>query len=138
MARGSKNKTKRFNSPSQRNHLNITSPHGLLGRILNRTRSQFALDLARLNGQDMRTFNPTVRQHSFSPAPRTVRGYTAPTRIQKNTPLMRAQMQFTLPKEVTTCVRRGVRKEVLFALNKTGAGSRSKTRRFNSHSKVKC
>lgn len=140
MAKGRKSKNNRFNSPTQRINFPNTNPHGLLGGILQRSRRQLALDLSRLNGQDLRAYNPTIRQHKnlISPAPRTVRGFPASTTIQKNRPLMKAQMQFTLPKEVTTCVRRGVRKEVLFALNKTGAGSRSKNRRFNSHSKVKC
>lgn len=38
----------------------------------------------------------------------------------------------------TTCARRTIRKEVLFALGRTGSGSGSKTRRRTPESKVRC
>lgn len=45
--------------------------------------------------------------------------------------------RFTSPKKVAICVRRQRRREVLFALRKTGKGSRSKRRR-NDHSDISC
>jgi len=45
---------------------------------------------------------------------------------------------FAQPDRTAICVRRRVRKEVLFARNRTGSGGRSKHRRRNFWSKVKC
>lgn len=46
-------------------------------------------------------------------------------------------VSFRVPDRVAICVRRGRRKEVLFALNKTGKGAHSPKKR-NSFSKVSC
>ena len=45
---------------------------------------------------------------------------------------------FTIPKKVSLCVRRHQRREVLFALKKTGKGSRKRERRRNYFSDVSC
>lgn len=45
---------------------------------------------------------------------------------------------FAVPDRVAVCVRRKRRKEVIFALNKTGAGAKSKRRRKNAYSNVGC
>lgn len=45
---------------------------------------------------------------------------------------------FAQPKGVAVCVRRKSRREVLFALNRTGAGARAYRRRRNEWSSVKC
>lgn len=47
-------------------------------------------------------------------------------------------MQFADPKKVVLCKRRAERKEVMFALRKTGKGSRAKQRRRNQWSDIKC
>lgn len=131
--------TKRFNSPSQRNIINPIASPRLLRRISNiRTSSQMLLSLASLNMQDNRSYTPRQSKHkSLSKPAQLVTGFVAPATIQKNKPLMQAQMQFSLPKKTTVCVRRGVRKEVLHALNKTGKGS-GRPRRYTENSKIKC
>lgn len=45
---------------------------------------------------------------------------------------------FENPKKLDVCVRRAQRREVLFATNKRGAGSKAKTRRRNENSGVSC
>lgn len=139
MSKGSKSKTTRFNTPTQRTIFHSANRRLLGGTT--RTPRQMLLDISRLTGQDKRAYNPTIRNTKTKNIPsRLITGGVnyAPTRIQKNTPLMKAQMQFVLPKETTTCVRRGIRKEVLFAKKLTGRGSRARNRKFTSNSKVKC
>ena len=47
------------------------------------------------------------------------------------------RMSFRVPTRVSICVRRGVRRSVLFALKRTGKGARSR-KRFNYWSAVRC
>lgn len=47
-------------------------------------------------------------------------------------------LSFSVPKRVSLCVRRHQRKEVLFALKKTGKGARARRHRRNWWSNVKC
>lgn len=47
-------------------------------------------------------------------------------------------VKFKAPKFILLCVRRKARRQVLFAKNKTGMGSRSRYRKHNSWSKVGC
>lgn len=128
------NTTKRFNSPTKRDIVNNTiARRSLLSRNI-RTSSQMLLDIARLSGQDNRTL---INRKPIIKASRTVRGFIAPSHVEFHRPLMSANMKFSLPKETTVCVRRGVRREVLHALKKTGKGSRS-PRRYTSQSNIKC
>lgn len=46
--------------------------------------------------------------------------------------------KFNTPSAVGVCIRRKRRKEVLFALNRAGKGSRSRKRRRNENSDVSC
>lgn len=46
--------------------------------------------------------------------------------------------KFSSPKSVALCVRRHKRREVLFALKRSGKGSRSRRRRRNEFSDVSC
>lgn len=48
-----------------------------------------------------------------------------------------AQVRFAVPREVAVCVRRKQRRSVLFALRKTGKGSRSRRKR-NAFSEFRC
>lgn len=48
------------------------------------------------------------------------------------------QVGFALPRQVPICVRRQERREVLFALRRTGRGAKSFRRRRNWHSEVRC
>lgn len=47
-------------------------------------------------------------------------------------------VQFEAPKQVLVCIRRKARKEVLFALRKTGKGARAKRHRQSYYSNVRC
>lgn len=130
-----KSSTKRFNSPTKRDVLKSPiARRSLLSRNM-RTSSQMLLDIARLNGQDQRIYTPQRRQ--LIKPERIVSGFIAPTKIEQHRPLMSANIKFSLPKETTVCVRRGVRREVLHAMGRTGKGS-GKPRRFTSTSKIKC
>lgn len=46
--------------------------------------------------------------------------------------------RFNMPNKVAICVRRQKRREVLFALKRTGKGSRVRKRRRNDYSDVSC
>lgn len=48
------------------------------------------------------------------------------------------KLAFKAPQQTLLCVRRAQRKEVLFALMKTGKGARRKNRRRNKFSEVSC
>lgn len=47
------------------------------------------------------------------------------------------KLRFDAPAETLVCIRRGTRREVLFAKKKTGRGAKSK-KHFNVYSKVRC
>lgn len=47
-------------------------------------------------------------------------------------------LSFRVPKRVSLCVRRHQRREVLFAIKKTGRGSRARFHKFNKWSLVRC
>lgn len=81
--------------------------------------------------EDRRQFHPmrTVR-----PA-RTLRG--TPARITVKS-FADPRWQFEHPRRVLVCVRRKERRQVMFALKRTGKGSRSRRRRRNYFSEVKC
>lgn len=46
--------------------------------------------------------------------------------------------QFAVPKRVAICIRRKQRREVLFALKRSGKGSKARRRRRNYYSDVSC
>lgn len=48
------------------------------------------------------------------------------------------RIRFSDPKRVAICVRRHTRREVLFALKKTGKGARAHKRKWNENSEVRC
>lgn len=47
-------------------------------------------------------------------------------------------VQFEAPKRVLVCIRRQKRKEVLFALKKTGKGARARKHRQSFYSSIRC
>lgn len=57
----------------------------------------------------------------------SVRGFQVPVGIQYESPL-----------RVLTCVRRKIRRQVMFAKRKMGVGAKARFRRRNSRSGVKC
>ena len=65
---------------------------------------------------------------------RAVGSYARPTQNRGELP---SQIAFSNPNRVAICIRRKRRKEVLFALRKTGRGSRAR-RHYNAHSFVRC
>lgn len=90
--------------------------------------------------QDMRV-HPWVDPLSYLPALDligAVAGISAhePAKkpFQKSRP---AKLRFDVPQETIVCMRRGTRREVLFAKKKTGRGAKSK-KTFNRFSKVYC
>lgn len=90
---------------------------------------------ARLYLQDAREFSPYLS--TVRPA-QTVSGRpTVITVAPPPTPLRKAGFSFSNPRSVTTCVRRGVRREVIFAKGKGGRGYK-KPKRLTPYSKVKC
>jgi len=78
---------------------------------------------------DARYHNPTKR----SAKPSSL--INAATRLQQT---RTHAIGFVQPGRTAVCVRRRVRKEVLFARNHTRRGAGSKNRRRNEWSKVKC
>lgn len=90
--------------------------------------------------QDMRV-QPWLDPLSFLPAldlVGAVAGISAHEPAKK--PFTRskpAKLRFDVPQETIVCIRRGTRREVLFAKKKTGRGGRSK-KTFNRFSKVHC
>lgn len=133
-----RHRKRNLTSPRQRDILKtpIASRRLLPDLIKVRTQRQLLLDNSRLFGNDNRTYHPRYRKTS-RPV-RTVTGLVASTSYPKNKPLRTVRPQFAVPDRVVACVRRGVRKEVLHALKKTRAGSRSKNRRYTEASKTKC
>lgn len=131
MARGSRNR----NRYSERDlHISLT-PSPRVARVVPLSQNLSLI-------QDLRTFD-------FEPATRPVlslggrvASYTAanpvkgPTRRTRS--LLPGAVAFKAPSQVLVCVRRKKRKEVLFAKKKTGRGARSKFRRRNYFSNVRC
>lgn len=103
-------------------------------RISVRSAQQLILDNARLYGHDNRAYSPIPRM--IRPA-RHVTGRIAATTVPRNAPLRKVRYQFSLPSSVVVCVRRGVRKEVIFAKNKAGRNGQRKSRRTSS-SHISC
>lgn len=74
------------------------------------------------SGRSSRRLNPTYHRAKSTKA---TRGHSY-------------ELNFVAPKYVVHCVRRHRRKEVLFALGKTGKGAKQKRRRRNMWSSVRC
>lgn len=79
-----------------------------------------------------------VMSPKASPKPRQQAGVKVKSpRPYRPGALFREAESFSAPRSVMICVRRKSRREVLFALRKTGKGARSRKRR-NEWSNVKC
>jgi len=138
MARSNKNKprhsVKNFNTLSA-TPLTVARPIGLpkLSRLPSVTLSMY---------EDRRQFTPEPYTRVAFALPRKAAQLVVKQPIQKPTKpmypgVLPTGVSFRVPDRVAICVRRGRRKEVLFALNKTGKGARSPKKR-NSFSKVSC
>lgn len=55
-----------------------------------------------------------------------------------NAGVRRSVLRFSVPRKVEMCVRRKRRREVLFALGRTGRGARRRHRRRNYYSSISC
>lgn len=78
--------------------------------------------------EDRRRYNPT----KSVAAPRSRR------RWQSRLVAYGMGVRFAGPRGVSICAKRAIRRQVLFALSKTGAGSRARKRRRNEWSSVQC
>jgi len=85
---------------------------------------------------DNRRFYPR-RFRSLRPT-FTVRGERASVRSTVNRRNLYVQKSFNVPAEVVTCVRRKIRKEVMFASGKAGRRLHYKSVRRNRDSSISC
>jgi len=86
--------------------------------------------------EDRRTFHP---QGNKRPARSLNRSQHKLVLADKKTnPRLSNRVQFDAPKRVLICIRRKMRKEVLFAKAKTGKGARARRHRQSYFSEVKC
>lgn len=69
---------------------------------------------------------------------RSPKGVKSAKRLDKLLRAFRERLSFQQPRGVLVCVRRKARREVLFAKRNTGRGSKSRVRRRNSFSHVRC
>jgi len=161
MARSKNHSKKSDHKPAQRDRSPIASP-----RLLSPTPSPFTVSrtlpaLVRKPAmpalplvEDRRRFNPEQRNQ---PA-KTVSGRLAPiilsdrprqpkTKLGKLAKALygpevhsqtKAAVTFAVPSSTIVCLRRQRRKEVLFAAQKTGSGSRAKKRNRSWLSKISC
>jgi len=138
MARSSKNKPRHsaqtYNTLSAK-PLNFARPIGLpkLSRLPSVTLSMY---------EDRRQFTPDPYTRVAFALPRKAAQLVVKQPTQKPAKAMYpgvlpSGVSFRVPDRVAICVRRGRRKEVLFALNKTGKGARS-PKKHNAFSKVSC
>lgn len=86
--------------------------------------------------EDRRTFHPLGR---LRPAAALTRGSRALVSRGPSFVYPTARVGFAAPAAVSICVRRHVRREALFGLNRVGAGKRvSKRRKYSAFSNVDC
>lgn len=87
--------------------------------------------------EDRRYFAPagTYPRAQFHRSPVIV---VSPNRNKDKSNVVPHKVRFAVPKEVSLCVRRKQRRQVLFALNKRGKGSRARRRHRSEFSDVKC
>lgn len=74
----------------------------------------------------------------FHPSPMLTRPFAAAPRSAARLVAKGTGIKFADPKGVLTCVRRGIRREVLFALGVGGQGGRKRKPRFTAASKISC
>lgn len=86
--------------------------------------------------EDRRTYHPQGAQRPARSLERSQHRLVIPQK--KNAPRLSNRVQFDAPKRVLICIRRKIRKEVLFAKRKTGKGARARRHRRNYFSEVTC
>jgi hypothetical protein len=104
-------------------------PQGVAKNILSQQ-----LVAARLTGSDNRLYHPAYTRPAL-----TVRGRIAPITLKQKrgtTSLKMAKLSFAVPSQTAVCIRRTMRRQVIFAKNKNGGGHRAPRR--NSYSNIRC
>lgn len=126
-------KSKGTKTRGQRDAFVVSSP--LLSPISADQIHQFALHERKYN-------NPFLRDNDnrYFRADRSVQ---PPQYTNKNATRLKAgvkpqSVKFSIPRQVATCVRRKIRKEVMFALKLRGKGSGSRRRKRNFWSRISC
>lgn len=129
---------KRRNRPGQRDHSSIARPPLL--PVVSPTRFE---RLAILEFEDRRRFRPDPFSLPLSPRKdqrRIVERVSRP--VGKANKVARFgrdyKLAFAVPRKVSLCVRRKQRREVMFAMRRTGKGARAVRRRRNQFSDVRC
>lgn len=84
--------------------------------------------------EDRRAYHPDRYRPAIA-VPTSSRHLTLSSNLHGSLPW---HVAFSEPRNVVVCVRRKSRREVLFALNRTGKGAQKKRRRRNSHSSTRC
>lgn len=94
--------------------------------------------------EDRRTYHPDGPARPARSLDRPTHTLTLPVH-PKNVNKSRASssslpttVQFEAPRKVLVCIRRAQRKQVLFALNKTGKGAKAKRHRRSFYSSIRC
>lgn len=92
--------------------------------------------------EDNRAWQPTPKPHRTAKAvPRNAAALTVPRQIVrggKTRSTIPSTVAFQKPSGVAVCVRRKVRREIMFALRQTRRGAAARRRRRNTWSDVKC
>lgn len=115
----------------------VKRPFTRFSDLLDRKKKPYQNDLIYV--QDKRTYpwryDPVERLVDGRPAHVTVSSRTRQEARKRRVP---SALRFANPKRVITCIRRRTRRQVLFALKKTGKGSGAKRRRYTDASHIRC
>lgn len=85
--------------------------------------------------EDRRVYHPLRKAAPPASVSLESRKLVVPRVQRKNSPTL---AQFNLPRNVSVCVRRKQRREVLFATRRTGRGASKKRRTRNQFSDIRC
>lgn len=92
--------------------------------------------------EDRRTYHPAGKQRPARAVQKANHRLVAPSLRSTKKTHPRAsvprEIAFHAPKSVLTCLRRSIRRQVVFALKKTGKGARTKKHRWSEYSGIKC
>lgn len=94
-----------------------------------------------LIGEDRRVYQPTPRLHRAAASLRPAHARILPKNVDRFGKAIRALpfgIRFGLPRNVAICIRRNIRKQVLFAKKRTGSNSSRNRKHRNFWSKVTC
>lgn len=128
-------------SRSRRTRRRVTNDNS---RRMRPTRSNLP-DLSPLSRSYSNLFDtPLIDRRYFTPAPRGLESSLVPKHLKHRLVTgsshavgVPSSLKYSQPLKVATCVRRKQRKEVLFAVKKTGKRGQ-KTPRWRAESKLKC